>query len=108
MEYKPGRTNSYRFTIRPNDENDKQALANIRESISQQNKHIKEQRKNDQFGYWEKQPILRVKVQFRRPELNHPDTVNLNCRGRKYGRGGSVRKDQIPAQADVYVLHRND
>lgn len=108
MEYRPGRTSSYRFTVRLNDENDLQALKNLRENISQQNKHIKEKRKNDRFGYWLKQPILRVKVQFRRPELNHPDTIGENRRGMKYGWGGSVRKDQIPAQADVYILHRRD
>jgi (p)ppGpp synthase/HD superfamily hydrolase len=108
MEYKPERTDSYRFTIRLNDENDQQALANIRKSISQQNKHIKEQRKNDRTGYWGSQPILRVKVQFRLPELNHPRTITANSRGTKYGWGGSVRKDQIPTKADVYVYRRRE
>lgn len=106
MEYRPGRTSAYRFTINLNDENDLQALANIRKTIAEQNKHIKEQRKDDRYGYWAKEPILRVKVQYRRPELYHPATIGENNRGRKYGWGGNVRKEQIPTQADVYIHKR--
>lgn len=108
MEYKTGRTPSYRFTISFNDLKDMEALKNLRESISSQNKIIRENRKTGWTAYWYERPILRVKVQLRRPELNHPLTISEKSRGTKYLRGGSVRKSQLPTQADVYILHRRD
>lgn len=109
MEYKPGRTSSYRFTIRTKDENDQKALANLRETISQQNKVIRKNRAlPDKYGYWKGRPILRVTVKFRKPELNHPYTMGAHRLGTKYGAGGSVRKEQLPAEADVYILHQRD
>jgi len=104
MVYNEGRSSSYCFTIVMNDENDMKSLANIRANIAQLNKERAEGIKNPrETEYWKSKPKLRVKVQYRKPEHDHPDMM-----GRKYGLGGSVRKDQNPASADVYILHRND
>lgn len=105
MEYKPGRTDSYRFTINMSDPKDIQALRNLREDISRQNQNTKEKQKR---GYLMNQPILRVRTMFRAPEFNHPLTMGGNQSGTKYLRGGSVRKEQKPSYADVYIHHRRD
>lgn len=83
------------------DEQDAIALANLRKQITEHNAYLKDGMKRDKTGYFASQPRLRVKLQFRRPELNHP-----HSRGTKYGWGGSVRSDQKPKEADVYVYAR--
>jgi len=95
MEVRPNRTSNYRFTVRMDNEADMQAVAALKAQIADQNK------RGEARGYYGEPAQLRVKLQFRRPELNHPYAPK-----HKYGWGGSVRKDQKPKEADVYVYVR--
>ena len=95
MEVRPNRTSSYRFTVRMDNEADMQAVAALKAQIADQNK------RGESRGYYGEPAQLRVKLQFRRPELNHPYAPK-----NKYGWGGTVRKDQKPKEADVYVYVR--
>lgn len=110
MEYRANRTPDYRFTVKMGDERDLLGLKALRETVSAYNKMVKEGRKKDRTGYWAKQPLQRVKVYFRRPQKNYPlwdyrsyQPIPESDSGRKYGYGGGCRKDQNPAEADVYV-----
>lgn len=110
MEYRANRTSDYRFTIKMSDERDLLGLKSLRETVSAHNKVVKEGRKRDKTGFWARQPLQRVKVYFRRPAKNYPkwdyrsyQPIPESDSGRKYGYGGGCRKDQNPAEADVYV-----
>lgn len=94
MEYRTGRSKSYRFTIDPSNEQDKLALQTLRNEISASNKSCKEMR--DQGCA----PLMRVKVALRRPELQRPENYQSK---KKYGFGGNVRTSQNPKEADVYI-----
>lgn len=89
MEYKPGRIVSYRFTVDLNDENDKVCLKNLKDAVKMQNDFSKNYNLNNFF---------KVIVRYRKPKHNHPLYPQL-----KYAPGGSVRKEQKPQFADVYV-----
>jgi len=92
---------TYLFTISLDSQDDLDALADLR-------RVAKEQRQESQnfikgLKPWHelviKPPMPRVKVYFRKP------TKAYDTKGRLYGWGGSVRKDQNPKEADVYLTH---
>jgi hypothetical protein len=94
MQYKPNRTVGYMFTIDMDNVLDHLSLMNLKDSIKNHNDYQKNLMKKHP-GFVGK--LCKVNVRYRKPLLNHPDS------GRKYGFGGSVRLDQNPTQADVYV-----
>ena len=90
---------TYLFTISLDSQEDLDALADLR-------RVAKEQRQESQnfikrLKPWHelviKPSMPRVKVYFRKP------TKAYDTKGRLYGWGGSVRKDQNPKEADVYL-----
>jgi hypothetical protein len=90
---------TYLFTISMNSQEDLDALADLR-------RVAKERRQESQnfiksLKPWHelvvKPEMPRVKVYFRKP------TKAYDNKGRLYGWGGSVRKEQNPTEADVYL-----
>jgi hypothetical protein len=82
---------TYLFTIAMDDPQDLKALADLRESINNRRKWVKQlnARRANQGMPIEVAP--RVKTYFRRPTIG------------KYSWGGSVTKSQMPKEADVYL-----
>jgi hypothetical protein len=98
MEIKPNRSDSYQFTIRLDSPEDQEALKVLKARVQDENK------RGESRTYWGTPCTNRVKLQFRRPELPHKYSKN----GQKYGRGGSVCRDQNPKEADVYIYRRRE
>ena len=93
-------SNTYLFTISMDSQEDLATLADLRRATKERRKQIQRSIKVFQAHGIEpaKIPQLpRVKVYFRRP------SKPFDNKGHLYGWGGSVRKDQGPTEADVYL-----
>jgi hypothetical protein len=95
-------SNTYLFTISMTSPEDVASLEDLRRAARDRRRQI--QKSIEAFRAHGIEPakipeLPRVKVYFRRP------SKPFNARGHLYGWGGSVRKDQGPTEADVYLTN---
>ena len=94
MSYKKqNRSRSYLCTISWNDSKDHEALEALKRGVSLKRKILK--------ARGEKlMPIVTVK--YRKPLLPYNPSISTS----KYGWGGTVKKSQLPLEADIYIHNR--